>query len=132
MPKLIEQAGVIPVRDGAVCIITSSNGSRWVIPKGLIDPGCTVEEAAAMEAWEEAGLRGRLSDEPVGQFEYFKEKRTYRVTVFRLDVTHASYDWPERHRRREWVVPEAAAERVREVDLKSMILAQFEYALAGG
>jgi 8-oxo-dGTP pyrophosphatase MutT (NUDIX family) len=131
MPRVVEQAGVIAVRDGAVCIITSSNGSRWVIPKGLIDPGCTVEEAAELEAWEEAGLRGRLSDEPVGTFEYFKDKRIYRVTVFRMDVTHAAFDWPERHRRREWVVPESAMERIREVELQMLIRAQFEYALSG-
>ena len=49
----IRQSGAIPLRNGRVCLITSSNGKRWVIPKGLIDPGHTAGETALQEAWEE-------------------------------------------------------------------------------
>jgi 8-oxo-dGTP pyrophosphatase MutT (NUDIX family) len=50
----VRQAAALPLRQGKVCIITSSNGKRWIIPKGLIDPGHTAGEAALQEAWEEA------------------------------------------------------------------------------
>jgi 8-oxo-dGTP pyrophosphatase MutT (NUDIX family) len=131
MPKTIEQAGVIPVRDGRVCVISSSNGLRWVIPKGMIDPGHSPAEAATIEAWEEAGLIGAIHAEPVGRFEYEKNDRPHRVTVFRMDVTEALGNWPERFRRREWLLPEAAALRIREPELRAMILATCDYALAG-
>ena len=60
MPSWGRQAATIPVRDGRVCLVTSSNGRRWVLPKGQIDPGHTPAEAALVEAWEEAGLVGAL------------------------------------------------------------------------
>ena len=131
MPQWIEQAGVIPVSDGKVCVITSSSGQRWVIPKGMIDPGHSASQAAQIEAWEEAGLVGVLSPEPVGEFYYEKVRKAYRVSVFRMDVTTVAESWPERHRRREWLVPQAAVLRLRETELKSIILGQFEFALAG-
>jgi hypothetical protein len=40
------QAGVIAVRSGKICLVTSSNGKRWVIPKGVIEPGQTAGETA--------------------------------------------------------------------------------------
>src|SRR5262249_26119697 len=56
--EFTRQAAAIPIKDGMVCLITSSNGKRWVIPKGLIDPGHTAGESALLESWEEAGLVG--------------------------------------------------------------------------
>jgi 8-oxo-dGTP pyrophosphatase MutT (NUDIX family) len=104
MPEFIRQAGAIPVRDGAVCLVTSSNGKRWVIPKGLIDPGHTAGEAAVQEAWEEAGLVGLLSPDPVGSYLYDKWGGTCHVTVFVMQVTEIAEDWPERSvRQRRWV-----------------------------
>ncbi len=104
MPEFIRQAGAIPVRDGAVCLVTSSNGKRWVVPKGIIDPGHTAGEAALQEAWEEAGLVGLLSPEPVGSYLYDKWGGTCHVIVFRMQVTDVAEDWPERSvRQRRWV-----------------------------
>jgi len=61
---LVERSGVIPYgrRDGAVevLLITSSDGQHWVIPKGVIEPGMSAAESAAKEAYEEAGIRGRV------------------------------------------------------------------------
>jgi 8-oxo-dGTP pyrophosphatase MutT (NUDIX family) len=61
---LVEQSGVIPYRieNGQieVMVITSSTGKRWVIPKGLIEPDMTPQDSAAKEAWEEAGLLGKV------------------------------------------------------------------------
>ena len=44
-----------------VCLIRRLTTTVWGIPKGLVDPGDTLEETALNEAWEEAGLKGRLS-----------------------------------------------------------------------
>src|SRR5262245_41164227 len=72
-PPLLRQAAVIPVRDGQVCLVSSRSGKRWVVPKGCMEPGKTAGEVALLEAWEEAGLLGRLAPEPVGSYVYEKD-----------------------------------------------------------
>jgi 8-oxo-dGTP pyrophosphatase MutT (NUDIX family) len=110
----LAQAGAIPVKNGRICLITSSNGKRWVVPKGIIDPGHTAREAALQEAWEEAGLAGSLRGEPVGTYLYEKWGRTCHVTVFVMDVTEAAENWPEcTVRQRCWV---SAAEVLKRID----------------
>ena len=132
MADALRQSGVSPVSEGRVCLVTSSSGKRWIIPKGMIDPGHTAGEGALIEAWEEAGLLGVLRPEPIGSYLYEKYGRLHHVVVFVLEVTEAVSDWPERNiRRREWVSPEKAAERVVESGLKLLIesLAKTEVAV---
>jgi 8-oxo-dGTP pyrophosphatase MutT (NUDIX family) len=122
MAQLLRQAAVIPVSDGQVCMVTSSSGRRWVIPKGMIDPGQTAGEAALNEAWEEAGLVGVLASEPAGSYLYDKYGRTHHVTVFVMHVKEMANDWPERDvRKREWVDPGEAVERIEERGLRDII-----------
>lgn len=124
MPREVPQAAALPIRNGRVCLVTSRGGKRWVLPKGLIDPGQTPPRAAAAEAWEEAGLTGELSAEPVGCYRYVKFGATHVVTVFLMAVLGEAAVWPERgERRREWVTPAEAARRVDEPELKAILLA---------
>ena len=118
----VRQSAALPVRDGLVCLITSSSGLRWVVPKGHIDPGHTAAEAALVEAWEEAGLAGVLDPAPAGSYQYRKNGRDHHVTVYRMRVTEEAADWPERgFRRREWVTADEAAARVNEPGLRALI-----------
>jgi 8-oxo-dGTP pyrophosphatase MutT (NUDIX family) len=126
MANWARQAAVIPVRDGRVCMVTSSSGRRWVVPKGQIDPGHTAGEAALVEAWEEAGLVGALAGEPVGTYAYEKYGRELLVLVFRMLVTEARDDWPERSiRAREWVTLDEALERIDEPGLRDLMRIAF-------
>jgi len=126
MAQPLRQAAAIPVADGRVCLVTSSSGRRWVIPKGMIDEGHTAGEAALTEAWEEAGLVGMLSQQPVGSFVYEKYGRPHHVVVFVLHVSTAADEWPERDvRTREWVEPAEAIERMDEPGLKEIMEAVF-------
>ena len=118
----VRQAAVIAVRSGRVCLVQSSGGKRWVIPKGHIERGWTAAETALSEAWEEAGLLGSLRSEPVGSYLYEKEGRVYHVTVFLMDVLEAAEDWPERDRRpRCWLRPAQALARVEHVGLCKLL-----------
>jgi 8-oxo-dGTP pyrophosphatase MutT (NUDIX family) len=118
----ILQAAAIPIKDGRVCLVTSSSGRRWVVPKGLIDEGKTAGEMALQEAWEEAGLVGLLDAEPVGTYLYAKYGGTCHVTVFLMQVTEVAQDWPERTlRQRRWVRPAEAIRLIEDEGLRLVI-----------
>lgn len=53
-----------------VVIIKTSSEKRWQLPKGLIDAGETVEEAAIREVREESGLNSEIL-EPAHDIEYW-------------------------------------------------------------
>jgi 8-oxo-dGTP pyrophosphatase MutT (NUDIX family) len=120
--EFIRQAAALPVRNGKVCLVTSSNGKRWVIPKGLIDPGQTAAETALQEAWEEAGLVGLLDQDPLGSFIYEKWCGTCHVVVFMMQVTDIAQSWPERDlRQRAWLTPAGALERLDDAGLADIV-----------
>lgn len=120
----IRQAAALPLWGGRVGLVTSRNGRRWVIPKGLIDPGQTAGEAALLEAWEEAGVTGVLRPEPVGSYLYEKFGRPHHVTVFLLTVHEVRDHWPERSfRQRVWLDPESALAKIDEVALRDVVAA---------
>jgi 8-oxo-dGTP pyrophosphatase MutT (NUDIX family) len=126
MPVWMRQAAAIPVRDDRVCLVTSSSGRRWVIPKGQIDPGHTAGEAALVEAWEEAGLVGALDPEPLGSYAYEKLGRQLHVLVFRMTVTEVRDEWPERTQRtRAWVTLDDALDRIDEPGLRDLVRLAF-------
>ena len=125
------QAAAIAIYQGKVCIITSRNRSRWVIPKGGTEPGMTCGEVALQEAWEEAGLTGVLHPQPVGTYTYEKSGNRYRVTVFVMEVTHVSDDYPERDERsRCWLPPDRALLHLGEPGLRRLMQKVVDSALA--
>lgn len=122
MAEAVRQAGVIPVRNGQVCLVTSSTGRRWVIPKGKIDPGHTAGEAALIEAWEEAGLTGVLQPDPIGSYQYEKLGRAYHVLVYWMSISNESSDWPEKLvRQRRWVSVEEAITLIEEPGVRDLL-----------
>jgi len=120
--EFIRQAGVLAVRNGRMCLVTSSNGKRWVIPKGLIEPGQSAGEAALQEAWEEAGLVGTLDPEPLGTFLYDKWCGTCHVTVYRMHISEVAQNWPEGDlRQRTWLSAAGALERIDDPGLADIV-----------
>src|ERR1039458_5649248 len=52
------------VRSGAIefLLVRTRGGGRWTFPKGSAEPGLTHAQAAALEAFEEAGVHGRIEE----------------------------------------------------------------------
>ncbi len=113
--------------DLEVLLITSRDTGRWVIPKGWPMEGRMAYEAAAREAFEEAGVIGDAEEEPLGTYHYQKRldngmHTECHVQVHAIKVAKLEDEFPERNQRtREWVVPDVAAERVREPALSDLI-----------
>ena len=49
-------------RSGIEFLLIQTRGGRWTFPKGGIEPGLTHAQAAALEAFEEAGVHGRIEE----------------------------------------------------------------------
>lgn len=110
-----------------ILLITSRDTGRWVTPKGWPMHGKTPAEAAAQEAWEEAGVSGIVGPEAVGVFSYIKPLDRTRMPclamIFPLEVREIHKKWPEDHERtRKWFSPKKAAKMVNEHELKQIIL----------
>ena len=74
-----------------IVLVTSLETYRWVLPKGNIDAGLSARESAAVEAFEEAGVEGDVSEASAGTYEYVKTEEKgggrRRVEVFPMSVS---------------------------------------------
>ncbi|MGI8931453.1 MAG: NUDIX hydrolase [Sphingomicrobium sp.] len=111
----------------SILLVTSRETRRWVIPKGNIDGNVAPHIAAAIEAEEEAGVRGDICPTPLGSFRYSKRMGSgtspmVEVDVFALAVREELDDWKERDQReRRWFSVAEAAKAVDEPDLSDLI-----------
>lgn len=112
-----------------VLLVTSRETRRWVIPKGWPMSGHSKHQSAAIEAFEEAGVKGAVSAKSVGSFSYRKrlsEKRGVDLTVdvFPLRVKEQAAAWPEKtERTARWFHSTEAARLVQEPELAALIAA---------
>ena len=96
-----------------ILLVTSRDTGRWVIPKGWPMRNRDDSEAAAREAYEEAGLRGPVADRSIGLYTYDKGMSNGRIVqvavrVFPLEVREMLRHYPETGQRRvKWFDPEA-------------------------
>lgn len=111
-----------------VCLMTSRETRRWIIPKGWPKRKLAPHQLAAEEAMEEAGLSGEVSPAPLGSFTYSKRMAgapdiPCTVTVYPLLVTEQALEWPERTERTlVWLPLREAAARVEEAELAAIII----------
>ncbi|MEE9241222.1 MAG: NUDIX domain-containing protein [bacterium] len=124
------QAAAVPWRPGEegpeVLLISGrqpadSSWPIWILPQGGVEPGQTPAEAAAAEAWEEAGVEGTIGPDPFTFYEYETGNGWCRVSVFRMRVEHEARSWPEDgERSRQWLpwheaIPIISGEALRDV-----------------
>lgn len=129
--KTVPQCAALCWRQGEqgpeILLTTSLDTGRWILPKGWPMEGKTLAEAAAIEAWEEAGIKGEISSQPLGHYHYIKIRRRRpsqrcKVSVFELRVSDIMDEYPEAgQRKRDWATPRQAALRVSERGLKRIL-----------
>lgn len=111
-----------------ILVVTSRDSGRWIIPKGWPMKDKKPHEAAAIEAFQEAGIRGKVRKKPVGSYTYLKlmddgDVVPCIVDVFQIEATELADKFKEKGERRlAWVSPDEAARRVREIELKSLLV----------
>ena len=125
------QVAALPLReakDGAleILLVTSRDTGRWIIPKGWPSKRLKDCKAAAREARQEAGVKGKIFRKAIGTYRYIKREldndALIEVRVFLLKVSKHYKRWPEhRERRRAWFDIEDAASRVSDPELSSLI-----------
>jgi 8-oxo-dGTP pyrophosphatase MutT (NUDIX family) len=126
-PWFFEQSGVIPFRRHGrgveILLITSARKKRWILPKGVVEPGMTARASARKEAREEAGIEGNLLTEAVGEYVFDKWNGACRVQMFAMNVTDVHEHWDEEHlRKRKWVNLQSAQSLIDNKDLRTMLL----------
>jgi 8-oxo-dGTP pyrophosphatase MutT (NUDIX family) len=110
-----------------IMLVSSRETKRWIIPKGWPMSGRSGGAAAAIEALEEAGLIGVVSEAPIGHYFYAKRfsagaQQLCRVEVFSLRVVRQRDNWLEKGERvTRWFAAEEAITAISDPELGDLI-----------
>ena len=110
-----------------ILLVPSRRSGRWIAPKGWPMDGKTPYDAAAQEAWEEAGATGKVGTVPLGLFSYVKliegaPDYTCIAVIYPMRVKKLVKEYPEAaQRKRKWVSRKKAAGMVQEPELARII-----------
>jgi len=101
-------------------LLVNTSSGKWTFPKGSLCPSLSPSESAAREAWEEAGVRGRIEENHFGH--YLDTKRTLghaslarevRIAAFLMEV-HSTQEPLESGRNPSWFSAHQARKRLAE------------------
>jgi len=117
-----EQVAAICYRtrgDDIEFLLVQTRGRRWIFPKGNAEPGLTHAQAAALEAFEEAGVHGRIEEASFTRY-VGRKGDTRSSVVIELSVSAhlcevTRLDTPqETYRNPTWLSPEETRKYLRE------------------
>ena len=115
-----------PVQVTAVCyrhdagstrfLLVRTSSGRWTFPKGRLEDGLSQAEVAALEAFEEGGVEGRVHPRPVGRYLHRKESlrgasKDVCVLAYILEVKKSAVP-AESHRTPRWFTATEAKQRL--------------------
>ena len=102
---------------GIEFLLVRTRGGRWTFPKGGIEPGLTHAQSAALEAYEEAGVHGRIEITSFARYvrraQFKREEKSVLVLAFLCEVLRLAKP-QEPKRKRTWFSAEKAKRRLRE------------------
>ena len=110
VPRRIEAAGGVVIRDGKVAVVHRDRYDDWSLPKGKLDKGESFEQAALREVLEETGLQVELGDElePVS---YVDQKgRPKVVRYWLMEVVGGEFQANDEVDELRWLAPGDAVE----------------------
>jgi 8-oxo-dGTP pyrophosphatase MutT (NUDIX family) len=118
----------VPVQVAAVCyrfressvefLLVKTSSGKWTFPKGNLNPSVSPSQSAALEAFEEAGVKGVIAERHFGS--YLDAKRTLgddersrqiRVVAYLLEV-HSTVLPEESGRKPTWFTAQDAKLRL--------------------
>jgi 8-oxo-dGTP pyrophosphatase MutT (NUDIX family) len=103
-------------------LVRTRSGGRWTFPKGGAEPGLTHAQAAALEAFEEAGVHGRIEEASFatyvrrggsGKSDARSREKGLAVSAHLCEVSRLSAP-KESRRNRTWFSAAEARQRLRE------------------
>jgi len=101
-------------KSGIEFLLVETRNGCWTFPKGSAEPGITHAQAAALEAFEEAGVHGRM--EETAFMQYVRCKRSERIDVV-VNVHLCEVLWLDRPqeegRNPTWFPPGKATRKLR-------------------
>ncbi|WP_156680053.1 NUDIX hydrolase [Sphingomonas profundi] len=138
---MTKQSAAIPYRIDdrgriTVLLITSRTKHRWIIPKGKVGRAMEPRASAGREAFEEAGVMGRLGRVPVGSYRQLAHNApgdavSIEVQAFPLEVTDELPVWLEMEQReRRWFSIEEARQIVQDREISALLECFVEYLVS--
>ena len=105
MASLPKQYGVLPYSQSSgklkIILITSRISNQWIVPKGNRVPNKSKRESALQEAYEEAGLTGKLDEDLKFCFNIMSHGEKVELTLYPMRTDkRLSKKWPESHQRK--------------------------------
>lgn len=110
-----------------ILLVTSRASGRWIVPRGWPMDGLTPAECALTEAWEEAGVKGRVHPRCLGLWSYRKSlagagEVPCVAMLYAVEVSSLAKTYPEAgQRQRKWLSPKKAAARIEEPELAHIV-----------
>lgn len=105
---------------GIEFLLVQTRKERWIFPKGSAEPGLTHAQAAALEAFEEAGVHGRMEEISFTRYIQRKRRNMRRAAATELAVSAHLCEVlrlgppEELNRNPTWFSPDKAKRRLRE------------------
>lgn len=76
-----------------IMLITNTSGKLWILPKGQPETDLKQAQVAEMEAYEEAGIKGRIVDPKL--YKEFKRDNDVTLVVYPMIIKKMLPKWPE-------------------------------------